>query len=239
MAAEYDAEGFVQSIPVLTADEVRHYRGEVDRTCAAIGGRAARLDGVHRYFHWAWELAMHPCLLAAIDAVIGAGARVTSTRIFYKHPHSASFVGWHQDGITERLEDARVPNVWLGLTDATPDNGCLRVVPRSHRLGLVPHRDHPHDDNLTSYGSTAQVEIGAPRDVVMRAGQMSVHHPLILHGSNPNRSDGPRIGFSATYSATAFAGDPLVEPPRVPVEDAVAVYLASGEQVLFESGGVS
>jgi hypothetical protein len=237
MRAEYEAEGFVQSIPVLTADETREYRAELERTCTAIGGRVSRLDGLHRFFHWAWRLATHPRLLAAIESLAGPGARMVSARVFYKHPHSQSFVGWHQDGITESLEDARVPAVWLGLTDATIENGCLRVVPRSHRLGLVPHLDNYEEENLTSFGRTAQVEIGTPRDLVMRAGEMSVHHPLTLHGSNPNRSDGARIGFSATYSATSFAGDAAVEPPPMPIEEAVALYLASGEQVLFENGG--
>lgn len=239
MRAEYEEEGFVQSIPILTDEEARHYRAEVERTCAALGGAVTRLDGVHLFFHWAWELATHPRLVAAIEALIGPGARLTSARIFYKHPRSASFVGWHQDGITERLEDARVPAVWLGLTAATVENGCLRVVPRSHRLGLVPHRDLPDGDNLTSFGTTAQVEIGAPHDVVMRAGEMSVHHPLLLHGSNPNRSDGPRIGFSATYSATAFGGAAAQEPPLLPLAAAVAAYRASGEQVLFETRGAA
>lgn len=236
MRAEYEAEGFVQSIPVLTADETRDYRAELERTCAVIGRRVSRLDGVHRFFQWAWKLATHPRLLAAIESLAGSVPRVVSSRIFYKHPHSRSFVGWHQDGITENVDDARVPNVWLGLTDATIDNGCLRVVPRSHHLGLVPHLDHPNDENLTSFGRTAQVKIGAPRDVVMRAGEMSVHHPLILHGSNPNLSDGPRIGFSATYSAISIPGDAVVEPPSMPIEEAVALYLLSDEQVVFEIG---
>src|SRR5207247_1950536 len=172
-----------------------------------------------------------------------------STRLFYKNGQSAAFVTWHQDGITEQLEDADVPAVWIGLTAATVENGCLRVVPRSHRCGLVPHVMRPDAATLTTDGVTAQVEIESPYDIVMRAGEMSVHHPLILHASNPNRSSQARIGLSATYanaslrsSRTPIAwvrGDGPRDrfevvngPPAVSLANAVKIYKASGNQVL-------
>jgi ectoine hydroxylase-related dioxygenase (phytanoyl-CoA dioxygenase family) len=172
------------------------------------------------------------------------------------------------------LSDAQVPAIWLGLTDATVENGCLRVVPRSHRLGMLSHRIRQTHRDLASSGMSdcepgsadgddnelsvklAQVPEGLepPFDVVMKAGEMSFHHPLALHGSNPNASPGPRIGLSATYSTpslyrpgTAVAlvrGSvgpqpwfPLSgEPADLPLENAVAAYRASGRQVLDGPG---
>ena len=112
------------------------------------------------------------------------------------------------------------------------------------------HDDFPNPDNLTTQGATAQVPIEAPHDVVMRAGEMSLHHPLMLHASNPNRSVEARIGFSATYSTPALMssrtavawvrGDGprdrfrVVEAPRLcSTEEAVAAYCAGNHQVLF------
>jgi ectoine hydroxylase-related dioxygenase (phytanoyl-CoA dioxygenase family) len=143
-----------------------------------------------------------------------------------------------------------VPAIWLGLTPATAENGCLRVVPRSHRLGLIPHADRPNPDNLTTQGATAQVDIDAPQDVVMQAGEMSLHHPLMLHASNPNRSGESRIGFSATYSSPALTasrtavawvrGDGprdrfriIDKPPACSIEKAVAAYQRADHQILF------
>ena len=248
--ADYEELGFLDSIPILSADEVRHFRAEVDKTCAALGGRVTRLDGPHLYFRWAWDLSTHPRILDCMEQLIGPNVMLKSTRLFYKFARSDSFVGWHQDGLTEQLADAHVPAIWLGLTPATAENGCLRVVPRSHRLGLVPHADFPNPDNLTTQGATAQVPINVPHDVVMRAGEMSLHHPLMLHASNPNRSAEARIGFSATYSTpslgssrTAVAwvrGDGprdrfrVVEAPRLrSTEEAVAAYCAGNHQILF------
>lgn len=246
----YEELGFLHSIPILSADEVRHFRAEVEKTCHAIGGRVTRLDGPHLYFRWAWDLATHPRVLDCMEQLIGPNILLKSTRLFYKFGRSESFVGWHQDGITERVDQAFVPAIWLGLTEATAENGCLRVVPRSHRLGLVPHADRPNPNNLTTQGLTAQVQIDEPHDIVMREGEMSLHHPLILHASNPNQSAESRIGFSATYSTPALTasrtavawvrGDgprgrfTIVErPTERSIEDAIAAYRAGNHQMLF------
>jgi len=248
--ADYEELGFVHSIPILSESEAQNYTAEVDATCQALGGRVARLDAAHYFFRWAWDLSTHPRLLNCMRQLLGPNILLKSTRLFYKHGGSASFVGWHQDGITERLQDAQVPAIWLGLTAATVENGCLRVVPRSHRLGLVPHDELLDSDNLTAQGTTAQDQIGAPQDIVMRPGEMILLHPLILHASNPNRSAGSRIGFSATYATPALRSSrtPIAwvlgdgprhcfevadKPPLVSLEDAVAAYRARNYQILF------
>jgi ectoine hydroxylase-related dioxygenase (phytanoyl-CoA dioxygenase family) len=248
--ADYEELGFIQSIPILSETEVQYYRAEVEKTCRAIGGRVARINAAHLFFRWAWELSTHPRLLDCMEQLLGPNILLKSTRLFYKYGRSASFVGWHQDGITERLEDAHVPAIWLGLTAATVENGCLRVVPRSHRLGLVPHANRPHADNLTTQGITAQARIDAPYDIVMRPGEMSLHHPLVLHASNPNGSADSRIGFSATYSTPALLSsrtavawvrgdgprdrfEVIDQPPHLSLEEAIAAYRAYDQQILF------
>jgi hypothetical protein len=247
---DYEELGFLHSIPVLSPAEVAHFRAAVDDSCFALGGSVTRLDGPHLFFQWAWDLSTHPRVLDCMEQLIGPNILLKSTRLFYKVGNSSSFVGWHQDGITEALKDAYVPAIWLGLTPATAENGCLRVVPRSHRLGLIPHADRPNPDNLTTQGATAQVEIDSPQDVVMRAGEMSLHHPLVLHASNPNQSPESRIGFSATYSTPALTAsrtavawvrgdgprDPfriVEQPPSLTIEDAVAAYQRADNQILF------
>lgn len=247
---DYEELGFLHSIPVLSQSEVARYRAAVEETCRALGGRVTRLDAPHLFFSWAWDLSTHPRVLDCMEQLIGPNILLKSTRLFYKFGNSSSFVGWHQDGITEALKDAHVPAIWLGLTPATAENGCLRVVPRSHRLGLIPHADHPNLHNLTTQGATAQVQIDEPQDIVMQAGEMSLHHPLVLHASNPNRSGASRIGFSATYSTPALTasrtavawvrGDGprdhfrIVEKPAArSIDAAAAAYLEADHQILF------
>jgi ectoine hydroxylase-related dioxygenase (phytanoyl-CoA dioxygenase family) len=191
--------------------------------------------------------------------------------LFYKYGKSASYVGWHQDGVTERLEDNHAPAIWLGLTAATVENGCLRVVPRSHASGFLPHDARPIRDTLAGDDNLGRTQIrsrervdelsgritmmpqegNSPFDLVMRPGEMSIHHPMILHGSNANLSNEPRIGLSASYSTPEICHLPSVvwsrgasprdqfdfevidEPPTASLAEAVAAYRASEFQILF------
>jgi non-heme Fe2+,alpha-ketoglutarate-dependent halogenase len=268
--AGYKELGFVHSLPILTPEEVRYYRDHVEETWLALGGRVSRADGLHLLFRWAWDLATHPRLLDCLEDLLGPVILLRHTRIFYKHARSKAWVGWHQDGNTEHLSDAQMPTIWLGLTNATVENGCLRVVPRSHRLGMLSHqmRQSHHDLASSSMSAHEPVSVGGddldlsiepakladgldePFDVVMKAGEMGFHHPLALHGSNPNASAEPRIGLSATYSTpgihrsgTAVAlvrgsvgprpSFPLSSMPAdLPLEEAAAAYRASGRQLI-------
>jgi hypothetical protein len=265
---DYEELGFLHSIPILSQDEVDHYRTQVEKTCQAIGGRVTRLDGLHLFFRWAWELSTHTRLLDCLEQLLGPNIVLKSTRLFYKYGGSASYVGWHQDGITERLEDGRAPAVWLGLTAATVENGCLRVVPRSHRQGLLHHSSKPDlkplpgADAVDPVQSWSEAELSGriasvpssfedPFDLVMHPGNMSIHHPVILHGSNPNLSTEPRIGLSASYStpelyngssavvcrADGSAGhyrfEVINKPAIATLDEAAAAYCASDRQILF------
>jgi non-haem Fe2+, alpha-ketoglutarate-dependent halogenase len=266
--ADYEELGFLHSVPILSPHEVDYYRAQVEKTCQAIGGRVTRLDGLHLFFRWAWDLSTHPRLLNCLEQLLGPNIVLKSTRLFYKYGGTASYVGWHQDGITETLEDGRAPAVWLGLTAATVENGCLRVVPRSHRFGLLQHSSNPDLKPLPGADTSAQVQswsraelsgrianvptnYESPADLVMGPGNMSIHHPVILHGSNPNLSTEPRIGLSASYSAPELYNGPsavvcrgdgsrehyhfevIDKPAGATLEDAAAAYCASKRQILF------
>jgi len=264
--SDYKELGFLHSLPILSDTEVAHYRAEIERTCQAVGGRVTRLNSLHLFFRWAWDLCTHPRLLGCLERIMGPNILLTSTRLFYKHGQSTSYVGWHQDGITKRLVDGRAPAIWLGLTAATVENGCLRVVPRSHHFGLIHHDSSPDlaplpgakqsftswpQDDLSGRIARVPPNYDPPFDIVMRAGEMSIHHPVILHGSNPNLSPESRIGLSASYTTPDLYDNPravvwvqgdhparhqrfqIDRPPNASFEDAVAAYRAGDYQTLY------
>jgi non-heme Fe2+,alpha-ketoglutarate-dependent halogenase len=202
----YRRQGVSFPIPVLTAVEVARFRAEVEALEALLGGKPkpSAMMQPHLFFRWAYELATHPAVLDAVEPVLGPDILVHSVSIFSKHPHTADFVSWHQDGYYWGLDAPRLTSAWIALTDSTPENGCLRVVPGSHRLDRLPHRDRPYSqDNLLASGLEVAVEVAESDalDVTLAAGEMSLHHVNIVHGSNPNRSDGKRIGFAIRYVA--------------------------------------
>ncbi len=90
------------------------------------------------------------------------------------------------------------------MTDSNPGNGCMRVIPGTQS---GPARDHVETraaDNLLTRGQTIEgVDKADAVNLVLRAGQFSLHHDNIIHGSAPNRSDDGRIGVALTYFSTA------------------------------------
>jgi len=139
-----------------------------------------------------------------MQQLLGPNILLKSTRFFYKHANSSAYVGWHQDGYTDGVSSASRPTIWLGLSDATVANGCLCLVPGSHTLGLIQHEQLAQRNDLANTRLTEQSKISDTHPVIMQPGEMSLHHPLIIHGSAPNTSNSPRIGFSATYSTPEF-----------------------------------
>jgi ectoine hydroxylase-related dioxygenase (phytanoyl-CoA dioxygenase family) len=120
--------------------------------------------------------------------------------IFAKAPHDRSYVSWHQDSAYFGLTPNQEVTVWVAFTDSTPENGCLRVLPRSH---LGPNHRHVETfapDNMLARGQSIEgIDEANGVDVVLQAGEFSMHHECTAHGSQANRSDTPRIGFAFFY----------------------------------------
>ena len=85
---------------------------------------------------------------------------------------------------------------WLAVTDANEENGCMRMWAGTHKEKVREHKDTFNESNLLTRGQTVQnvpLEDTIPNE--LKAGQLSLHHPMIVHGSTPNRSNSRRIGF--------------------------------------------
>jgi ectoine hydroxylase-related dioxygenase (phytanoyl-CoA dioxygenase family) len=192
-------------VPVLSADEARQYRLRLERAERDLGGP---LRGVYRIkphllFTWLADLVRHPAILDAVEDVLGPDLLCWNTSFFTKEARSPGFVSWHQDATYWGLSEPDVLTAWVAFTDSTPANGNMRVIPGSHRTP-VRHVDTFHPDNLLSRGQEIAVEVDENQaaDIVLRAGEMSLHHVLIVHGSGANPSADRRIGFAIRYIPT-------------------------------------
>lgn len=250
--AQYLDDGALWPVPVLTAAEVARYRGALEETERELRGKLKRIDNAHLHFRWAWDLALHPAVLDAMEDLLGPEVVLHSSRIFYKHPHDPAFVGWHQDGLYTKLDTDFAPSTWVALSESNVENGCLRVIPRSHRSGKFPHRETYAADNLSNHGEEIEVEVDETRarDVTLRPGEMSVHHVNTIHGSSPNASTYARIGFSASYTSPEVpaggmqvvrvrgAGAPSHQPPaddiRTGIESHAAYVRSHGRGLRLE-----
>ncbi|MEA2327814.1 MAG: hypothetical protein QOE68_2773, partial [Thermoanaerobaculia bacterium] len=150
-----------------------------------------------------YDLALHPRILDTVANIVGDDILVHSTSLFFKRPKTEDFVSWHQDGYYWKLDEPRLVSAWIALTDSAPDKGCLRVVPGSHARRME-HRSAPmraHDLLASGLEIDVEVDEREAQDIVLAPGEMSLHHVLIVHGSHPNASPRPRIGFAVRYVA--------------------------------------
>ena len=204
----YARDGYVFPISVLSPGEARQYREQLECAERDLGGP---LRGVYRIkphllFTWLAELVRHPSVLDAVEDVLGPDILCWNTSFFTKEAGSPGFVSWHQDATYWGLSEPDVVTAWVAFTESTLANGNMRVIPGSHRAP-VPHVDTFHPDNLLSRGQEITVEVDESRaaDIVLQAGEMSLHHVLMVHGSGANPSGDRRIGFAIRYIPTRIS----------------------------------
>jgi hypothetical protein len=114
-------------------------------------------------------------------------------------------VSWHQDVLYWGNHPDHVVGAWIAIADSMQDNGCVRVIPGSHKWGILPHVDTFGADNMLSRGQqiVQPIDDAQAVDLVLQPGEMSLHHTGTVHGSHPNRSNRFRMGFVITYMVPA------------------------------------
>jgi ectoine hydroxylase-related dioxygenase (phytanoyl-CoA dioxygenase family) len=154
----------------------------------------------HLLFPWLDALIRHEAILDAVEDVIGPDILCWGAGFFAKDAGDAGFVSWHQDATYWGLSSPDVVSAWLAFTPSTPESGCMRVVPGTHHRQLA-HADTFADANLLSRGQEVAVKVDEDEavDIVLQPGEFSLHHVLIVHGSEPNRADWPRIGLAMRF----------------------------------------
>ncbi len=199
-------DGYYSPVRVMPAAEARRYRDALEAHEAKTG---QPLQGnwrhkTHLLFTWADQLVHHPKILDAVEDVIGPDILCWTTNFFIKEKSHPGFVSWHQDSTYWGLEPDDVVTAWVAFTEVTPENGYMQVIPGSHEIDQLPHLDTFHKDNLLSRGQEISVEVNKSKAVglAMHAGEMSLHHIKLVHGSEPNRSAERRIGFAIRYIPT-------------------------------------
>jgi len=197
--AHYRDHGWVAPVDVLTEAEAADALDALEAAEAAFPDdlHAERRNNAHLVLPFLAELARHPVILAAAGSLVGEPSALLTTVLFVKEPRTGHFVSWHQDGTYMGMGATEMTTAWLALTPSTPDNGCVAMVPGSHRHGISPHVDRYGADNILTRGQHVEgVHTDTAVDIVLRPGQMSLHHPHLVHGSRPNGSDGRRVGVA-------------------------------------------
>ena len=194
----YKENGYVSPIDILSPQEAKEVREEIEiieNKCPDI------LEGIGRnYVHIISPIFNKICLnnkmLDAVESIIGKNILICGTTLFIKNANEKEFVSFHQDAKYIGLEPHNWVTAWIAITDSNEDNGCMRMWPGSHKNNLRYHNQKFDQNNLLTRGQTVEdVPIEDTVPIILKAGQMSLHHPTIVHGSGINKSKDRRIGF--------------------------------------------
>lgn len=214
--AEYHERGYLAVSGVFSPDEVRELQAVTDEFVersrlvsehtdvfdlepghTAEQPRLRRLKAPHRQ-HPAYDRALRSeRLLALLRGLLGDSVRHLNTKLNLKSPEFGSPVEWHQDWAFYPHTNDDVLAVGIAIDDMVIRNGCMMVVPGSHRGEVYDHHQDGHFvgavDPAGRTGNAVPIELSA--------GDVSIHHARLLHGSAPNRSDRPRRFLLFEYAA--------------------------------------
>jgi chlorinating enzyme len=155
----------------------------------------------HLPFPWLCDLVRHPRLLDALEDMIGPDILCWGASFFTKKAGDQRYISWHTDSFFYGFEPRETITAWFSFNDSTVESGCVRYIPGSHMTVSV-HDFKPGPNNLAPAGQTVRgVDENKAVDAVLRAGQAVFHHESVVHGSQPNVSGHPRVGFSIHYCA--------------------------------------
>jgi non-haem Fe2+, alpha-ketoglutarate-dependent halogenase len=199
----YRAQGLLFPKPALSAEKATEYLATLEQYEAETGGP---VNGKYRYkchlvFPWINELMRNEAILDMVEDLIGPDIMVWSSHLYPKEPGDGRFISWHQDSAHWGLETDNILTVWVALTPATRNNGCMRMLPGSQTTGTVEHRDTWETKNILTRGQTIADTIDEERAVwvELEPGQASIHHLYMWHSSPPNVTDERRVAVALRY----------------------------------------
>ena len=198
---QFELQGFLAGLDVFSVRQCEEFRSHTeefehhhpDDVSWALDIKCNLL------FDWVYELSTFPLLLDIVSELIGPDVFLTNSIFRIKEPLSSTHYGWHQDAARIQVNPAFVI-VYISISDATTENGCLRVIPGSNQ------RIEPF--HLVSYAErqvarVSHVDESNAVDMVLRQGQVGIFDCNTIHGSSSNNSRNRRFALVNDYTPAA------------------------------------
>ena len=197
---QYNQKGYVSPIQALTKNQAQEVKEEIEFIENKWPNELKNLG--RNYPHLISPIldnvVRNSNILDAVESIIGKNILACGTTLFIKEPDERGFVSFHQDAKYIGLEPHNWVTAWVAITDANENNGCMKMWPGTHKQELKYHNEKfdYNSGNLLTRGQTVEnVPLEKTESVILTEGQMSLHHPRIVHGSGINKSKKRRIGF--------------------------------------------
>ena len=191
--------GYIAPVDVLSTAEAANLAQQLvvaERDYPEVVNPQKR-NNVHACFPFLANLAKHPRIVDAVRELVGADIVLSASVLFVKEAHSTAYVSWHQDAQYMGLAPANFVTAWVALTPSTLATGCVSVLPGTQHSPGLEHDDTFDDDNILTRGQKVRnVDTSNVVHLELEPGQMSLHHPWLVHASQPNSSNERRVGVA-------------------------------------------
>ncbi|MBP5971639.1 phytanoyl-CoA dioxygenase family protein [Brasilonema sp. CT11] len=200
---QYEKDGFAIIRNVVDADLIQEVSQHVDWLCQKYP--ELRPEHLHHPLmrddaFWV-RLVTDERFVKIVSQLLGPNLACFTAHYICKPPRDGYAVFWHQDGAYWRLDPLEAVTLWLAVDETNPERGCLRMIPGSHKLPLQPIQYRSDIPNMlsSSLANLDLVDEAKAVDVILKPGDVSIHHPCIIHGSEQNTSSYRRCGLDLGF----------------------------------------
>ncbi|MED5483103.1 MAG: phytanoyl-CoA dioxygenase family protein [SAR324 cluster bacterium] len=196
---EYHENGFVSPIRVMSEDEACSIKTKIEEAEKKFPQdfNPENRNNLHLIFPFLDELAHNSVIVNAVEDLLGPDISLWASVMFSKDPATDHFVSWHQDATYMGMNSCDFLTPWIALTQSNIEMGCMTMIPGSHKQNIRKHEDTFAENNILTRGQVVKdVDESILVDLILKPGEMSIHHGAVIHGSKPNKSKHRRIGFA-------------------------------------------
>lgn len=203
--ADFNELGFIRPVPIFSQEEIAGIRAYFDDLLAqviAAGGDSYSISSAHLRHGRVYDILTDPRIVACVSDLLGDEVVGWGSHFFCKLPHDGRAVAWHQDASYWPLSPSKAVTVWLAIDNADCENACMRFIAGSHHVGHLTFRpSNPDEHNVLNQTVENPEQYGPIVNDILRAGEVSLHSDLLLHGSEANHSDRRRCGLTLRYAS--------------------------------------
>ena len=196
---QYHDQGFISPVKIMSEQDALLIKDELEQVEVEFPSEinAESRNNLHLSFAFLDAIAHNTIIVDAMEDLIGPNISLWASVMFIKEPSSKHYVSWHQDATYMGLDTLDFPTPWIALSPSNKETGCMTMISGSHKTKIQEHEDTFAENNILTRGQAIQnVDESKAVDLILRPGEMSIHHGAIIHGSQPNNSNQRRIGFS-------------------------------------------
>jgi len=199
---KFEIQGFISPVNILDEQQASEHRQSLENAEKQYGPLHYE-NKIHTILRSAAELVSHSNMLDTVEQILGPDILLYNAAYIIKEANTPAHVSWHQDLTYWGLDSDDQVSVWLALSVADQQSGCMRMIPGSHLAGERPHDISTNDKDNVLYQSQTVHDVIEHESVhcPLQPGQASFHHGWTLHSSLPNQSNDRRIGLNIQYIA--------------------------------------